>query len=188
MALGLIFIMKHILIVILFCGCSLSLLSQVDLADNEKYCSQYKTVIEFITKDSLARKVFDSNLIKLKINNTINYGIGAQVMISYYIKGTLNIDQISSSDSAVKTIWIKTSKEEKEFSQLTYNSNCLKEIIPFEQNPSIEIKLSRKSYSIVFVEASIIKNKPSYGKGVFYLFFFSNEGQINSIFKKDFIE
>jgi len=180
--------MKQLLIAILFFFCSCSVRAQVALADNEKYCTQYKAVITFIEKDSLATKIFDSNLPKFKINNTVNYGVGGQVMISDYIKGMLNIDRIISGDSVVNALWAKTSKEEKEFNKLSYNSNCLKGIIPYEQNPNIEIKFSRKSDNIVFVDASIIKQRSSYGKGMLYLFFFSNDGQIERTFKRDFIE
>jgi hypothetical protein len=180
--------MKQILISILFCFYSYSIRAQIALADNEKYCTQYRDIIAFIAKDSLASKLFDNISLKFKINNTVNYGVGGQVMISDYLKGILNIDKIIPGDSAVKVLWANTFNEEIEFNKLSIHSKCLEGIIPYEQNPNIEIEFSRKSDTIVFVEASIIKQKPSYGKGMMYLFFFSNDDQIKRVFKKDFIE
>ncbi len=184
--------MKKKIVIILFflvIG-NIDINAQTNLKDNDAFCDQYSKIVELISNDSIARIEFPFKNFAFQIDSKLSFGIGFPFMTRFYIAETLGIDpkNLDLKDSVVIKLWIETEKEDYNKRKIFENSLCLTEIQGKESDYNVYLSFSRKSDKVVFVNASRIYKYPRHTNGIFYLFFFNENNNIDKIYRDNWIE
>jgi hypothetical protein len=164
--------------------------AQTVLDDNSNFCDQYSKIINFINKDSCAKKKFPVRKFKIHIDSTVGYGIGCPFMNNFYLSETLhlNLTNLSINDSLLRIEWEKLNQEEYRNSNLKVASSCLKQANRKKKNNNINLRFARKNENVVFVNASRIYKHDRDTNGIFYLFFFDEKNNIKRVYRDNWIE